>query len=82
MVDKARKALEDAFRTFDTDKSGSIALHELQLLLMKLTDTFHVEHPGESDVMDIFTGLDVNGDGKINRAEFEPLINEVVSIMQ
>ena len=54
LAEKARKALEDAFRTFDTDKSGSIVFHELQLLLFKLTDSFHVEHPGESDVADLF----------------------------
>ena len=38
----ARKAMMEAFKTFDTDRSGSIELHELGMLLRKLTDSFHV----------------------------------------
>ena len=46
----ARKAMTEAFRVFDTDKSGYIELHELGMLLHKLTDSFHVEHPSEEDI--------------------------------
>lgn len=42
-----RKVLTEAFRMFDTDKSGSIELHELAELLRRLTDSFHVESPSE-----------------------------------
>ena len=38
----ARKAMLEAFRIFDTDKSGYIELHELGMLLRRLTDSFHV----------------------------------------
>ena len=46
----ARKAMTEAFRVFDTDKSGYIEEHELGMLLRKLTDSFHVEHPSEEEV--------------------------------
>ena len=46
----ARKAMSEAFRAFDTDKSGYIELHELGMLLRKLTDSFHVEHPSDEDI--------------------------------
>lgn len=63
----ARKALADSFRIFDTDNSGFIELHELALILNKLTESFHVEHPTEEDVKVIFDELDRNGDGKISQ---------------
>lgn len=57
-------------------------MHELGLILNKLTDSFHVEHPSEEDIKEIFTELDRNGDGKINQKEFDELINEVVHILE
>jgi Ca2+-binding EF-hand superfamily protein len=59
--------MRDAFKLFDTDKSGFIEQHELGMLLRKLTDSFHVEHPSEEDINEVFRELDVNGDGKISR---------------
>jgi Ca2+-binding EF-hand superfamily protein len=52
------------------------------MLLRKLTDSFHVEHPSEEDINEVFRELDVNGDGKISRNEFESMIDEVVKIIQ
>lgn len=54
IVAHARKAMMDAFRSFDTDKSGFIEPHELSMLLRKLSDSFHVLHPTEEDVMEVF----------------------------
>ena len=67
---KARNALNDAFKHFDFDKSGFIQFHELGMLLTKLTTSFHAVPPSDEDVMDIFKELDLNGDGKISRQEF------------
>ena len=78
----ARKAMNEAFRAFDTDKSGYIELHELGMLLRKLTDSFHVEHPSDDEINDIFKDLDVNGDGRISQIEFQALIDEVVKIIK
>lgn len=63
----AEKALKESFRIFDTDKSGYIEIHELGMLMNKLTDSFHVEHPTEEDIQEIFHELDINGDGKISQ---------------
>lgn len=71
----ARKAMKDAFRIFDTDKSGYIQHHQLGMLLKKLTDSFHVEHPSEEDINEVFRELDVNGDGKISKKEFDCLVD-------
>ena len=80
-LEQARSAMRDAFRIFDTDKSGYIEKHELGLLLTKLTDSFHVGHPSDDDVNEVFKELDVNGDGKISQSEFDTLICEVVNII-
>lgn len=63
----AKKELKNAFRTFDTDNSGTIERHELGQLLRRLTDAFNVEEPGDNDIEDILKELDANGDGKISQ---------------
>ena len=52
------------------------------MLLTKLTTSFHAVRPSDEDVMEIFKELDLNGDGKISRQEFETLIDEVVQIIK
>lgn len=42
-LEVARKELRNAFKTFDTDNSGTIERHELSQLLKRLTDSFDVE---------------------------------------
>ena len=51
MEQNAKKMMHDAFRTFDTDESNYIEKHELAMLLRKLADGFHVEHPTESEIV-------------------------------
>lgn len=67
---------------FDHDKSGYIERHELGQLLKNLTDAFNVEEPSEEDINDILKELDVNGDGKISKEQFEQLITDVINIME
>jgi Ca2+-binding EF-hand superfamily protein len=78
----ARKELRNAFRSFDTDHSGTIERHELGLLLRRLTDAFGVEEPNEDDINEILRELDANGDGRISQVEFENLIIQVVTILE
>lgn len=78
----AKKELENAFKTFDTDNSGTIERHELAQLLKRLTDAFNVEEPSEEDIVDILKELDANGDGKISQTEFQALVFEVVKIIE
>ena len=79
---RAKRSLHESFRLFDTDKSGYIEFHELIILMKKLADSFHVEHPLDGEVAEIFAELDLNGDGKISQSEFEPLVEEVAKIIE
>ena len=47
ILEVATKELRNAFKTFDTDQSGTIERHELAQLLKRLTDAFDVEEPTE-----------------------------------
>lgn len=38
----AKREMKQAFKAFDTDKSGYIERHELSLILKRLTDAFNV----------------------------------------
>ena len=46
----ATKELRNAFKSFDTDQSGTIERHELGMLLKRLTDAFDVEEPSDDDI--------------------------------
>jgi Ca2+-binding EF-hand superfamily protein len=46
-LEVATKELRNAFKTFDTDQSGTIERHELAQLLKRLTDAFDVEEPSD-----------------------------------
>jgi Ca2+-binding EF-hand superfamily protein len=78
----ARKELRNAFKTFDTDQSGTIERHELAQLLKRLTDSFDVEEPNDDDINVILNELDTNGDGRISQTEFEALVVDVVKIIE
>ncbi len=52
-LEVARKELKNAFKTFDTDQSGTIERHELGMLLKRLTDAFDVEEPSDEDINEI-----------------------------
>ena len=78
----ARKELRNAFKTFDTDQSGTIERHELAQLLKRLTDSFDVEEPNDDDINVILNELDTNGDGRISQSEFEALVVDVVKIIE
>lgn len=78
----ATKELRNAFKTFDTDQSGTIERHELGMLLKRLTDAFDVEEPSEDDINDILKELDANGDGKISQGEFQALVIDVVKLIE
>lgn len=51
------------------------------MLLRKLTDSFHVIHPSDDDIIEVFREIDVNGDGKISKKEFDLLVDEIVKII-
>lgn len=50
MLAKAKKSLNQSFKTFDTDNSGYMEKHELGHLLQKLTEHFSAQPPSESDI--------------------------------
>jgi Ca2+-binding EF-hand superfamily protein len=51
-------------------------------MLRRLTDTFHVEEPSDDEINDLLKELNVNGDGRVSQAEFESLIEEVISLIE
>ncbi len=70
MISVAKKELNSAFRSFDTDKSGVLEKNEFGQLIKRLTMAFHVEEPSFADIDNLARALDANGDGKITREEF------------
>lgn len=46
-LDWVRKEMKQAFRDFDTDRSGYIERHELSVMMKRLTGAFNVEEPSE-----------------------------------
>jgi Ca2+-binding EF-hand superfamily protein len=64
------------------DKSGYLEKNEFGQLIKRLAAAFHVEEPSFSDIDRLSKALDVNGDGKITREEFEQLILEIVEIIK
>ena len=78
----ARKAVEGAFRTFDTDHSGYIEFTEFRTLMYRLTEAYEVDHPSDSDIKDLFEALDKNNDKSLSKIEFDKLVEKVVKIIQ
>jgi calcium-dependent protein kinase len=55
--------LRNAFRTLDTDNSGTLQLSEIRTAFQEL-------HMSEQEVNSIFERIDFNHDGEINYSEF------------
>ncbi len=74
MITIAKKELNSAFRAFDVDKSGVLEKNEFGQLIKRIAMAFNVEEPSFTDIDNLAKALDVNGDGKITREEFDELI--------
>ena len=59
------EAINEAFRTFDTDHSGTISADELKHVLTNLD-----EKVTEEEVDEMIAEADIDGDGQINYEEF------------
>ena len=69
MEEISKKDLENYFKQFDKDNSGSIDKEELGLLLKELKINL------EDEVLEAFIqSVDEDGSGKIEFAEFEQLV--------
>lgn len=62
--------MRQAFKDFDTDRSGYIERHQLAVMMKRLTGAFNVEEPSEEEINDILRDLDVNGDGRVSQSQF------------
>eukprot|EP00553_Chaetoceros_curvisetus_P009805 CAMPEP_0204614834 /NCGR_PEP_ID=MMETSP0717-20131115/2469_1 /ASSEMBLY_ACC=CAM_ASM_000666 /TAXON_ID=230516 /ORGANISM="Chaetoceros curvisetus" /LENGTH=192 /DNA_ID=CAMNT_0051627609 /DNA_START=29 /DNA_END=607 /DNA_ORIENTATION=- len=83
--DYSQDKIEDAFARFDKDGNGFISASELRTLLSeafgdemkevadKLTD---------DDVLEVMAEADLDGDGKINYAEFQEMVPHLGEIIQ
>lgn len=82
MITVAKKELSAAFKMFDVDRSGYLEKNEFGQLIRRIAMAFHVEEPTFTDIDNLVSALDVNGDGKITQAEFEELIVQIVEIIK
>jgi Ca2+-binding EF-hand superfamily protein len=82
MIAIAKKELSAAFKNFDVDRSGVLEKNEFGHLLKRIASAFHVEEPSFAEIDNVVQALDVNGDGKITRDEFEQLIHEIIEIIK
>ena len=82
MITLAKKELSAAFKNFDVDKSGILEKNQFGHLLKRIASAFYVEEPSFAEIDNVVQALDVNGDGKITREEFEQLIVQIVEIIR
>jgi Ca2+-binding EF-hand superfamily protein len=82
MIGIAKRELNAAFRMFDVDNSGYLEKNEFGQLIKRIAMAFHVEEPTFTDIDNLVTALDENGDGKIAKAEFDKLIIQIVEIIK
>lgn len=77
-----KQLLVDSFRRVDADKSGFLEKHELEDVLRRMTKGLGLEDPSGEDVDFIMKELDINGDGKLSKEEFQQLVNQVLHVLK
>jgi len=68
--------VEKIFKKYDTDNSGHLEIDEIQTALKDLAADYKV-NPSEAEVLDLISGIDVNGDNKLKLSEFRDLYNQI-----
>ena len=71
-IEELKSEIEDVFRMFDEDDSGSIDLSELSSAMHTVTG----EPMSREDVLSIMQRYDVDGNGTIDRHEFQEMVLE------
>ena len=79
MKEKERAHLEETFKMFDKDNSGSITTQELAIVMRNFN---HGKTLAEAEVAHIVREVDANGDGTIDMDEFFALMNNEMSASQ
>jgi Ca2+-binding EF-hand superfamily protein len=70
-----KQTVEEIFKKYDTDKSGTIEVHELAHVIKDIfTAKGGDRQVKEADVKRVMTALDTNHDGKLCKEEFLVLL--------
>lgn len=78
---KLRRITKVAFDTVDTDSSGYLEPNEIEVVMENVARDIGVDKPTKEEVDEVIAELDSNADGRISLAEFEVLIEQVLTIM-
>ena len=79
--EKLKKVTKAAFETVDTDKSGYLERDELEVVMANVARDIGVDKPTKEEVDEMISELDENSDGRISIAEFQVLIEQVLTVM-
>lgn len=50
--------------------------------MKRITGAFNVEEPSYSDIDDLVSAVDIDGDGRITEEEFNELVRDIVNIIR
>ena len=73
--------VEKAFKSVDTDNSGSIDEQELEKVLAQISSDMGAEPPTKEDVKEVLEELDEDHNGTIEMKEFKMLIKDILKAL-
>ena len=78
---KLKEASDLAFAEADLDKSGKVDKKELGFHLKKIAASLGIPQPSAADIATVLASFDADGDGKLDRQEFEGLTRMMIENM-
>ena len=76
--DELKRFVSDVFRKVDQDRSGFIDKHQVRGVLDAIAIELGFHIPSKEDAEDIVRMIDINGDEKISRMEFQVTMEKII----